>query len=114
MKNDSGRRRTYTAEEIAGWVSRFRESGLGLGVFARKHGLPRGRLQYWIYGRRAAHLGPASAAPPGFQELKLTPGLAVSSWAVEISLPAGPVVRFSAAAAPAWMSAVVQALCQPC
>jgi hypothetical protein len=40
--------------------------------------------------------------------------LALSNWAVEISLPAGPVVRFSASATPAWMSAVIEALRRPC
>ena len=114
MKNDSHPYRTYTRPEVAHWITRYRASGLGLGAFARKHGLPRGRLHYWIYGQRPTHLGQASAAPPVFQELKLAPALAVSNWAVEISLPAGPVVRFSAAASPVWMRAVVTALHRPC
>jgi hypothetical protein len=114
MKNDSHTHRTYPSQEIAGWITRYRDSGLGLGAFAKKHGLPRSRLHYWVYGRRQPHLRQPSAAPAVFQELKFATGLAPSNWAVEISLPAGPVVRFSAAASPAWMSAVVQALRQPC
>ena len=78
MKNDSRARRAYTPQEIAGWITRYRDSDLGLGAFAEQH------------------------------------GLALPSWAVEISLPAGPVVRFSAAATPVLMSAVVQALRRPC
>jgi hypothetical protein len=114
MKNDSQVHGAYTSQEIGGWVTRYRDSGLGLGAFAKKHSLPRSRLHYWVYGRGQAHLKQRSAAPPVFQELKLTGGLALSNWAVEISLPAGPVVRFSAAASPAWMSAVVAALRRPC
>jgi len=114
MKNETHASRTYTGQEIAGWVARYRESGLGLGAFARKHGLPRGRLHYWVYGRRPPRWVQRSVAPPVFQELKLPAGLARSNWAVEISLPAGPVVRFSAAATPAWMRAVLEALRPPC
>ena len=114
MKNVSRARGTYATKEIAGWISRYRDSGLGLGAFAKKHGLPRSRLHYWVYGRGQEHLSQPSAAPPVFEELKFSSGLALSNWAVEISLPAGPVVRFSAAASPAWMSAVVEALRRPC
>ena len=114
MKNESQVHGACTSQEIGGWITRYRDSGLGLGAFAKKHGLPRSRLHYWVYGRRQAHLKQPSAAPAVFQELKFATGLAPSNWAVEISLPAGPVVRFSAAASPAWMSAVVAALGRPC
>jgi hypothetical protein len=114
MKNDVHAHRADTLQEIGGWVTRYRSSGLGLGVFAKRHGLPRSRLHYWVYDKRYAQLGRRSAAPPVFQELKLAAGLAVSNWAVEISLPAGPVVRFSAGATPVLMSAVVEALRGPC
>ena len=114
MKHDSHAHGTYTTQEIAGWVTRYRDSGLGLGAFAKKHGLPRSRLHYWVYGRGRAHGVQPRAAPAVFQELQLTTGLAVSNWAVEIGLPAGLVVRFGAAASPAWMSAVVEALRRRC
>jgi hypothetical protein len=63
--------------------------------------------------------GPATPRRRGpsrtvFQELKLPSGLPLSSWSAQISLPAGPVVRFSATASAAWMSAVIHALGQPC
>lgn len=114
MKNDWHAPRAYSPEEMAGWITRYRASGLGLGAFAKKSGLPRSRLHYWVYGRRPARGVQPSAAPAVFQELRIAPGLASSHWAVEISLPTGPVVRFGAAASPAWMSAVVQALGRPC
>jgi len=71
-------------------------------------------LHYWVYGRGQARLSQPSAAPAVFQELKVTTGLVPSNWAVEMSLPAGLVVRFGATASPAWMNAVVEALRRPC
>ncbi len=114
MKNDRRAHRTYTPTEIAAWIRRYRASGVGLPVFAKQHGLPPGRLPYWVYQKgRVAHR-PPSQSPPVFQEFKRAPGLPLSSWAAEISLPAGSVVRLSATATPAWMSALLQALRPPC
>ena len=114
MNNNRRAHQTFTPTEIAAWIRRYRASGLGLPDFAKQHGLPAGRLHYWVYQK-----GPGMHRQPGspltvFQELKLAPGVPLSSWGAEISLPTGPVVRFSATAAPAWMSAVIQALRAPC
>ncbi|MCX6926523.1 MAG: hypothetical protein NT154_25435 [Verrucomicrobia bacterium] len=49
MKDDSNRRQGQTSEAIATIVSRYRASGLGLERFARQHGIPPGRLHYWLY-----------------------------------------------------------------
>ena len=50
-----------------------------------------------------------------FQEVQMAAGLpAMQSWAAEISLPTGVAIRFSAAALPAWVVSVVQALQGPC
>ena len=115
MKHDSHDQRTYTAPEITEWIRRYRASRLSLGAFAQKHGLPKSRLHYWVYNKRHAALAKPEAAVPTFQEVRLTAGLPVQqSWALEISLPAGPVARFSAGAAAAWIGAVVQALQRPC
>ncbi len=114
MKSDSQVQRTYTRKEISEWIRRYRASGLGLGTFAEQHGLPRTRLHYWVYDRRHGRLGKAGLVPAGFQELKLPTGLALPNWALEVSLPAGSVARFSAAAAPAWIGSVVEALRKPC
>lgn len=114
MKNDRRADQTYTPTEIAAWIRRYRTSGVGLPAFARQHGLPPGRLHYWVYQKGSAVHRRPSRPPTVFQELKLAPGLPLSSWGAEISLLAGPVVRFSARATPAWMSAVIQALRPPC
>lgn len=80
MKNDFHSGRTSPRPEIAGWVARYRESGFSLGAFAKKHGWPRGRLPYRVYGQRTVRLGQPLVAPPVFQELKLAPGLPVWNW----------------------------------
>jgi hypothetical protein len=115
MKHDSHDQRAYTPQEIAQWIGRYRASGLSLGAFAQKHGLPKSRLHYWVYDKRYASLVQPEISVPTFQEVRLTAGLpGQQSWALEISLPAGPVARFSAGAAAAWIGAVVQALQRPC
>jgi len=114
MKNDRRTHRTYDPTEIAAWIRRYRASGLGLPAFAQEHGLPPGRLHYWVYQKGSSATRPRSPSPTVFQELKLAPGLPLFSWGAEISLPTGPVVRFSATATPAWMSAVIQALRPSC
>ena len=108
-------------EAIAALIGRYRRSGLSLRDFARTEGLPPGRLRYWLYQkhRRSAApdkpTGSNAAATPAFQEVRLVNGLSlVTSWAAEVSLPAGLAVRFSATAQPAWVGAVVQALGRPC
>lgn len=119
MKDDSDRRSGQTSEEIATIVSRYRASGLGLERFARKHGIPPGRLHYWLYQKhRGARPGggtkPARVAPL-FQELQLTDGSPrLESWAAEVNLPTGVAVRFNGAATAEWIGLVVQALQRPC
>jgi|APCry1669188970_1035186.scaffolds.fasta_scaffold226673_1 hypothetical protein len=114
-------RRVVGAEAISALIARYRRSGLSLAEFARAERLPLGRLHYWLYQKHrpgvAAHSfrGGCPAATPAFREVRLASGLdLVTSWAAEVSLPAGLAVRFSATAAPAWVGAVVQALQRPC
>jgi hypothetical protein len=114
-------RRVGGAEAIPALIARYRRSGLSLAEFARAERLPPGRLHYWIYQKHrpdtAAHRPRAGcpATTPAFQEVRLVNGLGlVTSWAAEVTLPAGMAVRFSATAQPAWVGAVVQALGRPC
>ena len=114
-------RRVGGAEAIPALIGRYRRSGLSLRDFARTEGLPPGRLHYWLYQKHRRSVAPDkptgsnAAAAPAFQEMRLTNSLSlVTSWAAEVSLPAGLAVRFSATAAPGWVGAVVQALQRPC
>lgn len=102
-------------------VARYRESDLGLESFARQHGIPAGRLRYWIYQKnlsravRRAPNGSEETVPPVFQEVKITAREGAStSWAAEVSLPKGLTIRFGAVATPAWIGSVVEVLQQPC
>ena len=114
MKNDSLVRRRYTPVEISGWIRRYRAGSQSLGEFAAEQGLPRNQLHYWVYGRHPAPMSKSVGGAPVFQELKVTAGQPTPNWEVEIGLPSGTVVRFTAAATPAWITSVVEALRQPC
>lgn len=102
-------------------VAAFRQSGVSLKEFAREHGINPGRLHYWVYEKnqdakpkRLAREARA-VAPAVFQEVKLEPGAGLlQSWAAEVKVPRGVKVRFSGAASPDWIAAVVQALQRPC
>ena len=112
---------TASANEIATLVAWYRASGLGLKAFALEAGLPPGRLHYWIY-RQPARVSARRRAPPPppteaavFQEVQLpAPPEWGGRWAIEIGLPGGLAVRFSAPASAAWIGAVVHALQRPC
>ena len=113
--NGAGR---YSPEEISELISRYRSGSLPLAEFARQERISHGRLRYWIYGRIGREAGggcrPATARL-AFQEVRLAAPLAgASEWAVEVSLPAGVLVRFSEKMAPEWIGAVVQTLQRPC
>jgi hypothetical protein len=114
MKNDSAADRSYTPKEISDWIRRYRASGLALGSFAKRHGLSRNRLHYWVYDRRFAQPRQPGAVAPVFQELKVTTGLVPQNWAAEVSLPTGAVARFTATATPAWIDSVLEALRRSC
>jgi hypothetical protein len=117
MKRDRNHEPVQSSQEIAALIARYRASGLALKRFARERGLPPGRLHYWLYQKHRPPSPKRSgmASAPVFQEVKLAAcAPLISSWAAEVSLPQGVAVRFSAAALPAWIGAVVQALQRPC
>ena len=115
MKINLNGQRAYTPDEIADWVSRYRASGLGLRRFAQEHGIAATRLHYWVYQKSRSRSAGLEAVRPVFQELKLAEGLPLlPNWAAEISLPEGLAARFSAAAPPVWIGAVVQSLRRTC
>ena len=105
---------SFSAQHISEVVERYRLSELGAERFAREEGIPLGRLRYWLYEKeRNSPRGPVcrGGSIPGFQEIHVAsvmPG--VASWAAEVTLPRGLAVRFSSAATPQWMGAVVEVL----
>lgn len=115
MKHD---RSDSCAGAVEALIARYRASGLTLACFAREEGLPLGRLRYWVYvkgPRQALQDGARPVSAPVFQEVKVGALFAGGGgWAAEVSLSEGMAVRFSGAAAPGWIGAVVQALQRPC
>lgn len=121
MKHDNNHHSIDSREDIAALIAAYRESGLGLKRFARERRIPAGRLHYWLYQKERAPKpkswakGPGVVPAPVFQEVKLETGSSlIESWAAEVSLARGLSIRFSAAATPGWIGAVVQALQRPC
>jgi hypothetical protein len=103
-------------EEITSWIRCYRGSSLGLRPFAEKNKLSINRLRYWVYGKRNSKSVKPSAAAPVFQEMKLTGGLPLQSWAAEVSLPNGLAVRFSAESiqsSPEFIVQVIHQLSRP-
>ena len=118
MNNGIGRREEVSPTEISKVLTRYRRSGLGAVQFAQEHGIPPGRLHYWIYQKgRTKSRRPvqASASKPVFQELNVGSRLpVVDGWVAEVNLPGGLAIRFSQKAAAEWIGSVVQALRRPC
>jgi hypothetical protein len=118
MRVDSDHAGSVSPQHISEVVARYRASGESLAKFARKHGIPRGRLHYWIYERKGSKVARAierASSPPLFEEVKVRALQPPSStWAAEVSLPTGLAVRFGPATTPSWIAEVVQALQRPC
>jgi hypothetical protein len=121
MKSDRVPNFPADYNQIATIIARYRASGLGLKAFARKEGLPPGRLHYWIYQKPAGvtkrGLILPSLAPtvPAFQEIELpSRPEGGGGWAAEVGLPGGVAIRFRAGASAEWIGSVVQALQRPC
>ena len=118
MNNGIARREEFSPTEISKVLTRYRRSGLGAVQFAQEHGIPPGRLHYWIYQKgRTRPRQPVQAAvsKPLFQELKVATVLpALESWVAEVNLPGGLALRFSQRAAADWVGSIVQALRGPC
>jgi hypothetical protein len=118
MNNGIDHREEFSSTEISQVLARYRRSGLGAVQFAREHGIPPGRLHYWIYQKGRTKCRPslrASVSTPVFQELNVGTMLpVVDGWVAEVSLPGGLAVRFSQKATADWIGSVVQALRRPC
>lgn len=118
MKPNRNDQQQFSAEEVSRVVSRYRASGLGLAQFAQEHGIPAGRLHYWVYDRARATTdkrSKGSGSSPVFREVKVSPWLpGMARWGAEVSLLEGITVRFDAEATPTWIGSVVQALQRPC
>jgi transposase-like protein len=110
MELDTQTPRTYTREERAEWVRRYRASGMGLKRFAAEHGLKLLQLHYWVYPKGASKRKRAAKTTPVFQEIPLAQALGGANWDAEVSLRDGTVARFRAGTDAAWMKSLLEAL----
>lgn len=103
-------RLSFTREERAQWVSRYRSSGQTQAQFAQQNGLKLTTLQWWIYGpgRKQQH------STTGFREITVSPLWPAGAWAAELSWPSGVTVRLGARTEAAWIEALLKAVRQEC
>lgn len=102
-KRDRQGRRITPAARRAELVADYRASGLTMEQFARREGINRLTLAKWACRLRGKIGG--EARPVRFAELKL-PAPSLPSWAFELTLPNGWVVRAADAAAVAQLLSV--------
>lgn len=120
MKTENNYPPVQSSSEIRALIASFRQSGLSVGRFARKHRIPAGRLHYWLYQKYRPRKAEPSWNDPGkdpapvFQEMKLDPSTLIGSWAAEVNIDSKLNLRFSATADAAWIGAVIQAVRRPC
>ncbi|MGE3167236.1 MAG: hypothetical protein AB7O52_20200 [Planctomycetota bacterium] len=117
MKNERDESEwAVTLAERAGWVRRYRESGVGLKEFAERNGLRSQQLHYWTYGSRRSKGGETrvgSEAAVVFREYRVA-GEAPSRWEAEVACPDGTTLRLGRGAEPTWVGALVEQLRRPC
>ena len=86
---------------------KFRTSRLTRRQFAERHGLNPGTLRQWIH-RFGPNRAPVKARRAGFQEVPLSAVL--ESWAAELRLPSGIVLRLNGQTSASWVGALVERL----
>ena len=88
-------------------VAQYRASGLTKSQFAREHDLKAGTLRQWIH-RLGSQRAPLDNLGPVFQEVPLSAVPFLESWAAELRLPSGLVLRLNGQARADWVGALVE------
>jgi transposase-like protein len=113
--SDLHTRRRRTPQQRAELLTQYRRSGLSQRDFIQSHGLGLSTLTKWLREERRTGVKPPErdGAVP-FQEVNLRPLLGTASWAAEVALADGAVLRLGAQASVAWATALLQALRRSC
>ena len=108
-------RQHHTPQQRAELLAWYRRSGLSQRDFVQSHGLGRSTLTKWLREQRRTGVKPPeqNGAVP-FQEVNLRPPFHPTSWAAEVALVDGAVLRLSAHASVAWATELLHALRRPC
>jgi len=113
--SDLRTRRRRTPQQRAELLTQYRRSGLSQRDFVQSHGLGLSTLTKWLREERRTSVKPPerNGAVP-FQEVNLRPPFGTASWAAEVALADGAVLRLGAQASVAWATELLQALRRPC
>ena len=108
-------RRRRTPPQRAELLTQYRRSGLSQRDFVQSHGLGLSTLTKWLREeRRTDGKPPEGNDPVPFQEVNLRPPFGTASWAAEVALADGAVLRLGAQASVAWATELLQALRRSC
>ncbi len=113
--SDLRTRRRRTPQQRTELLTQYRRSGLSQRDFVQSHGLGLSTLTQWLRAERRTGVSPPArndAVP--FQEVHLRPPFGPASWAAEVALADGAVLRLSAQADVTWATELLQALRRPC
>ena len=103
------KRMVVSESERAGWVRKYKGSGLTQREFVRQHGLKLSTLQYWVVRERQAVTECQPPAPAAlFAEVKL-PAAATPSWAAELVQPGGSTLRIGRDLSPVLLEQLLRA-----
>jgi transposase-like protein len=107
--------RRCTPQQRAELLTQYRRRGLSQRDFVQSHGLVLSTLIKWLREERRTGVKPPerNGAVP-FQEVNLRPPFGRASWAAEVALADGAVLRLGAQASVAWATELLQALRRPC
>jgi len=108
-------RRRHTPQQRAELLTQYHRRGLSQREFVELHGLGLSTLTKWL--REARQTGVKTSRQKGsefFQAVTLSPQFGTASWAAEVALAGGVVLRLRAQADTAWATELLQALRRPC
>jgi hypothetical protein len=97
------RKQRRSAEEIARLLEEYRQSGLSQAAFCRQGQIALSTFTLWLHPRRRQ-----SPARPVLREVNLAQVFGSCSWAAEITLPDGTIVRLNGNIAPALAGELLQ------
>jgi transposase-like protein len=108
-------RRRHPLQQRVELLAQYRRCGLSQREFVQLHGLGLSTLTKWL--REERQTGVKTSGRRGsnlFQAVNLSPMFGTASWAAEIALTDGAVLRLNAQADAAWAAELLHALRRPC
>jgi len=103
-------RRQFSREEVRAHIAAQARSGLSVSRYCSENHLAPCLLYAW---RRRLAPAQEEASPMRFDTIRVK-NLLHQSWAAEVGLASGVLVRFSSTADPGWAGALVARLIRPC